>query len=90
MSDHERRERPSAAFGGSQRQKATNGPNHSNKGFEDEDGSDRKMWTEKYEFVALVRDISVPIFLSFASSNKTSRNKRTTNEPNAPNKRKEH
>jgi len=36
-----------------------------NKPFDDEDESDRKMWTEKYEFGTRVRDISVPIFLSF-------------------------
>src|SRR5689334_14025959 len=36
----------------------------SNKPFDDEDESDRKIWTEKYEFVLPVRDISVLMFLS--------------------------
>jgi len=42
--------------------------NDSNKGLNEEDGSDRKMWTEKYGFGARVLNISVPIFLSFDSS----------------------
>jgi len=45
-------------------QNTTHNPN---KPFDDEDESDRKMWTEKYEFGTRARDISVPIFLSFPS-----------------------
>jgi hypothetical protein len=48
-------------------EKATNGPNDSNQGFDDEDESDRKMWTDKYDFWVRVLHIFVLIFLSFAS-----------------------
>jgi hypothetical protein len=39
-------------------------PHNSNRGLDDEDGSDRKMGTGKYGFAAGILNISVPIFLS--------------------------
>jgi|GEM_PF-7065915 len=58
----------SSAFGRKQLQNTANYANDLNKPFDDEDESDRKMWTEKYKFGVRVLDISVPIFLSFPSS----------------------